>query len=140
MLAVHALERGREPVRVALAPHLAIGHDIDAGALLIADRQHCRVVLRLLEPCLIHAPELARSRARRNDLGKPRAIDQPIRLRVAAHQGGRKQRWALCSGGHEIGLGESHIGRAFMSVTRAAQSVFLAKATRLTYRSRYGKS
>ena len=36
---VDAFERGREAVGIALATHLAVGDDIEAGALLIADRQ-----------------------------------------------------------------------------------------------------
>ena len=39
VVAVHAVERGGEAVGVAFAPHLAIGDDVDAGALLVADRQ-----------------------------------------------------------------------------------------------------
>ena len=47
---VDAVERGGEAVRVALAAHLAVGDDVDAGALHVADREQRRVVLRLLEP------------------------------------------------------------------------------------------
>ena len=34
---VDAVERGGEAVRVALAPHLAVGDDVEPGALLVAD-------------------------------------------------------------------------------------------------------
>ena len=46
---VDAVERGREAVEVALAPDLAVRHDVEAGRLLLAHRLVRRVVLRLLE-------------------------------------------------------------------------------------------
>ena len=46
---VDAFERGRETVGIAFAPHLAVGDDVDAGALHVADRDQRGVVLRLLE-------------------------------------------------------------------------------------------
>ena len=61
--AVDAVERVRELVRVAFAPDLAVRDDVDAGALLVADRFERRFVLRLLEPLGRHAPHLA-ARAR----------------------------------------------------------------------------
>ena len=62
---VDAFKRGREAVGVALAPHLAVGDDVDAGALHVADRDHRRIVLRLLEEIGVHPPDLERARARR---------------------------------------------------------------------------
>ena len=47
---IDALERGGEAIRIALAPHLAIGDDIETGALLVEDGDPGRVVLRLVEP------------------------------------------------------------------------------------------
>jgi hypothetical protein len=47
-----ALQRRRKAVRVALAPHLAVGDDVDPGLLQVADREQRRVVLRLLEEFL----------------------------------------------------------------------------------------
>ncbi len=44
---VDAFERGGEAVGVALAAHLAVGDDVEAGALLVVDREQRRVVLRL---------------------------------------------------------------------------------------------
>ena len=55
---VEPLERVGEAVRVALAPDLAVGDDVDAGVLHVADREQRRVVLRLLEPARVDAPEL----------------------------------------------------------------------------------
>jgi hypothetical protein len=43
-------EGGRKAVRVALAADLAVGDDVDAGALHVADRKARRIVLRLFEP------------------------------------------------------------------------------------------
>ena len=55
---VDALERGGEAVGVAFAADLAVGDDVDAGALHVADRQDGGVVLRLFEPGLGHAPDV----------------------------------------------------------------------------------
>ena len=88
VLAVHALERGGETVGVALAAHLAVGDDVDAGALLVADREQCGVVLRLLEPGRLDPPQLARASTRRNDFRQEPAVDQPVGLGVAADQRG----------------------------------------------------
>ncbi len=44
---VDAFERGGEAVGVALAPHLAVGDDVEAGALLVVDGEQGCVVLRL---------------------------------------------------------------------------------------------
>ena len=61
---VDAFERGREAVGIALAPHLAVGDDVDAGALHVADRDQGRVVLRLFEESAGDAPHLRRAHAR----------------------------------------------------------------------------
>ena len=82
---IDAVERRRETVGIALAPHLAIGDDIDAGALLIADRQQRRVILRLFQEFRRDTPEIAEAHARRRDRAQALAIDQPIGLRVAPH-------------------------------------------------------
>ena len=50
MIDVHAFVRRGEPIRVAFAPSLAIGNDIEAGAFLVPDCQDRRVVLRLFQP------------------------------------------------------------------------------------------
>ena len=50
MLGVDAFQREGEAVGVALAADLAVGDDVDAGALHVADRQDGAVVLRLLQP------------------------------------------------------------------------------------------
>src|SRR4051794_12856354 len=56
---VDAVERRREAVRVALAPHLAVRDDVDAGALHVLHGKPRRIVLRLLEEPLVDAPQLA---------------------------------------------------------------------------------
>jgi hypothetical protein len=70
----------------SLAADLAVGDDVDAGALLVADREQRGVVLRLLEPGRLDAPQLARAGTWRDDLRQAPAVDQPVGLRVAAHQ------------------------------------------------------
>src|SRR5205814_9496189 len=47
---VNTLQRGGEAVGVTFAAHLAVGDDVEAGALLIADGQQGGVVLGFLEP------------------------------------------------------------------------------------------
>ena len=83
---VDALERGGEAVRVALAAHLAVGDDVEPGALLVGDRQPRRVVLGLLQVRRVDAPQLARAHARREAVAQPLAVDQPVRLRVGADE------------------------------------------------------
>src|SRR5206468_1879693 len=84
---IDALERGREAVRVALASHLAVAHDIDARSLHIADCQHGGIVLRLLEQRLRYAPEGLQSNARGRLRRERPAVDEPVRLRIAADHG-----------------------------------------------------
>ena len=86
MIEVDAFERGGEAIGIALPPHLAVGQDIDAGALLVADRQECRVVLRLLEPLRRDPPQSLRAHPRRHLVPELLAIDQPVRLRVRTDQ------------------------------------------------------
>ncbi len=90
LLVVDAVERGGEAVGVAFAPHLAVGHDVDAGALHVADGEQGRVVLRLLEIGLRDAPAARAARAR-HDLAQHLAIHQPVGLRVGADDGGLQQ-------------------------------------------------
>ncbi len=79
---VDPLERRREPVRVALAPHLTVGHDVEPRELLVADGEDRRVVLCLLQPLRRDSPELRRADAGREPAGEPLSVDQPVRLRV----------------------------------------------------------
>ena len=92
---VDAVERGGEAVGIALAPLLAVGDDVEAGALLVADRDQRGVVLRTLEPFGIDAPQLLGAHPRRHLLGEARAVDQPVRLRIGADQRRGKQHQAL---------------------------------------------
>src|SRR5262249_24539318 len=75
-----------------LAPHLAVGDDVEAGALLVADRQQGRVVLRLVEELGRDAPQLFCAHARRKAAGELLAVDQPFGLGVGPDQRGRQQR------------------------------------------------
>src|SRR5262245_36155332 len=88
---VNAIERGCEAVRVALAPDLAVGDDVEPSLLLCPDREHGRVVLRLLEPRLGNSPKLLGAHARRKSTGEFAAIDQPFGLWVTTDQRSGKQ-------------------------------------------------
>ena len=101
---VDAVERGREAVGVALAPHLAVGDHVDAGPLHVGDREPGRVVLRLLELRLRHAPELTRAHARRQPVREPLPVDQPVRLRVAPDNRGeeRFRQLSACSSARRV--------------------------------------
>ena len=105
---VDAVERGRESVRVALAAHLAVGDDVEAGALLIPDGQQRRVVLRLLQELGRNSPQLVRPSSRWEPAGEPDAVDQPVWLGVGPNQTGRQQdaaRWGGAGRRHgEIAL------------------------------------
>ena len=96
MIEVDPVERRRKLVEVTLAPHLAVRHDVDAGALLIANRYQRGVVLRLLEQFGGDTPELPHPHARRRIRGEQRSVDEPFRLRIRADDRCRKQ----CSGHH----------------------------------------
>ncbi len=89
VLDVHALERRRETIGIALAPHFAIRDDVDAGAFLVADRQDGRIVLRLLQPFRRDAPQVPGPQPR-HEFPERGPIDQPIGLRIASNQGGRE--------------------------------------------------
>jgi len=80
-------ERGGKTVGIALATLLAVGDDVEAGALLIADGEQRGVILRAVEPLRINEPKIVRAHAR-HLLGKLGPVDQPVRLRVGADQGG----------------------------------------------------
>ena len=83
---VDAFERGGEAVGVAFAPHLAVGDDVEAGALLVVDREQRRVVLRLREVLRRYGPQFLGAHARRKTAGEFFTVDQPFRLGVGADQ------------------------------------------------------
>ena len=56
---VDAVERGGEAVGIAFAALLAVGDDVEAGALLIADREDRGVVLRRFKLVRRDQPEIA---------------------------------------------------------------------------------
>ena len=89
-LGVDSLQRRSEAVGVTLAPDFAVGHDIDAGALEVADRDDRRVILGLLEVRWRDAPHLGHAGAGHR-FGQHLAIDQPIGLRITSHDGRRQQ-------------------------------------------------
>jgi hypothetical protein len=67
---IDAFQRRGEAVGIALAAHLAIGDDVEAGALLVADGEDGGVVLRLLEIFRRDPPQLQRAHARRKAPGE----------------------------------------------------------------------
>ncbi len=85
---VDTFKRGREPVGIAFAAHLAIGDDIETGALLIANCNQGGIVLAM--PAAISGRDALFQRLRpvrgRKTAGKPFAIDQPIGLRHGPDQ------------------------------------------------------
>ena len=85
---VDAIERGGEAVRIAFAADFAVGDDVEPGRFLGADGEHRCIVLCLGEQRLRYAPQLARAYARRKTLREPRAVDEPLGLRIAADEGG----------------------------------------------------
>src|SRR5690242_16714263 len=84
---VDAVEGGREAVAVALAPHLAVGDDVDVRGFHVGDRKPSRIVLRLFEVRLGDAPQLAGAHSGRQAVAEPLAVDQPRGLRIAADDG-----------------------------------------------------
>ena len=90
ILQVDAVERGGEPVGVAFPPLLAVGDDVEAGALLVADGEHGGVVLRLLEQVGLDPPQIVEPHPR-HDLGQPLPVDQPVGLRIGTDQAGGKE-------------------------------------------------
>ena len=91
---IDAVERRGKPVRVALAPDLAVGDDVEAGVFLGADGDERGVVLRVGEVRLRQPPQFLRAHARQKPPGELRAVDQPFRLRVAPNQRRRQQHQA----------------------------------------------
>jgi hypothetical protein len=75
-------ERRGEAVGIALAADLAVGDDVQARQLLVADGDERGVVLGLLQVLRVDAPQLARTHARGNATGERLAVDEPVGLRV----------------------------------------------------------
>src|SRR5207249_2941443 len=69
----------------------AIGDDIQASPLLIANRQQRGVVLRLFQPFRCNPPQFASTHSRRKTARQILTIDQPFRLGIGAHERGRQQ-------------------------------------------------
>ena len=82
---VDAVERGGEAVGIAFAPLLAVGDDVEPGALLVADGEDGGVVLRRFELVRRDEPEIVGAHARHlfRQLG---AVDQPVRLRIGTDE------------------------------------------------------
>src|SRR6201988_4434340 len=89
IVGIDAVKRGGEAVGVAFAADFAVGDDIDAGALHVTDRDDGRVILRLLQMFDRQPPHLMHGGARHR-FRQHGAVDQPVRLRIAADDGGRQ--------------------------------------------------
>ena len=113
---VHAVEGGREPVRVAFPADLAVGDDVQAGPLLGPDGQFGRVALGLLQVVRGHPPQLAGPDPGREPAAQPRPVDQPVRLRVTADQGGGEEHDS-----HNVRLADGAQPGAVSSPARAAR-------------------
>jgi tetratricopeptide (TPR) repeat protein len=98
---VHPVQRGREPVGVALPADLAVGDDVEPGPLLVPDRQHGRVALRLLQVPGVDPPQLPGPHPRREPAREPLPVDQPVRLRVASDQRRGKQHGSTVRAGSD---------------------------------------
>ena len=83
---VNAVQRGGEPVGVALPANLAVGHDVQPGQFLGPDGEQGRVLLRLVQVIGRHPPQLGGADAGREAVAQAAAVDEPVRLRVAANQ------------------------------------------------------
>ncbi len=91
IIQVEPFERRREAVGIALASHFAVGEDVQAGALLVADREQRGVILGLFQPFQRHAPQIGGADARGHLFAELVAINQPVGLCVRSHQRGGEQ-------------------------------------------------
>ena len=90
IVSVDAFERRGEAVGIAFAPLLAVRNDVEASALLLADRQQRCFVLLGLQLFRVGQPEIVHAHARHH-FRQPHAVDQPIRLRIGSDERGGKQ-------------------------------------------------
>ena len=84
---VDAVEGRGEAVRVALAAHLAVGDDVESGALLVDDGEDRGVVLGLLKPFGGDPPQLGGADTRAGS-------DRPVGRGRSANPVGRRNRRA----------------------------------------------
>ena len=113
---------GRKTVRIAFAADLAIGDDVDPGALHVADRQPRRIVLGRFEPGLGHPPQFLGAHPHRSLMGQLVAVDQPVGLRIAADHGGRKK---------GLGHGRGLVKRAFALPAPRSKHIIRSRMGRL---------
>ena len=97
-LLVDAAECCGEPVGIALAPDLAVADDVEARPFLIPDRGQRRRFLRLFQMLGRDAPHLMRTHAGRQAVHQIVPVDEPVRLRIAADDGGGQ--YTLAHGVH----------------------------------------
>lgn len=90
VVGVNSFERRGETVGIAFAPLLAVGDNIEAGALLIADGDERRLVLLGFELVRIDLPEVMETDARHHGR-EPHTVDQPFRLRIGTDERGGEE-------------------------------------------------
>ena len=89
---VDAVERVDEAVGVALAPHLAVGDDVEPGAHLFEHRQLGGIALRFAEELVGHPPQRVALDAHGQVAVEVVLVDQPARLAPAPDERGRQHR------------------------------------------------
>src|SRR5207302_4849944 len=77
---IDAVEGSREAVAVAFAADLAVGNDVDAGPLHVADGDPGGVILGLFEEWLRNAPQVSGAYPRWESRQQLVAIDKPVGL------------------------------------------------------------
>lgn len=83
---VDSLKRRCKAVRIALAPHFAVGDDVQPRFLLLANDEASRIVLCIVEKLRRDSPQLLQSNARWKATREVFTINQSFRLRIAADQ------------------------------------------------------
>ena len=91
VLGIHPFERRGEPVGVALAADLAIRDDVHTRPFHVTDGEHRGVILGLLQQVGRDPPDLWCASPRRQPAAQLLAVDQPVRLGVAADDGCREK-------------------------------------------------
>ena len=82
---VHSVQRGGESIGVTLAANLTVADNVDTRTLHLANRDERGVILRLFEERLRYAPDLPCPDARWQPVAEVLTVDEPFRLRKAAH-------------------------------------------------------
>ena len=116
---IDAIQGQGEAVGIALSPHFAIGDDVDAGPLHVADRDQGGVILRLFQRIFGHPPNGLQPHPGHHIIAHQNgAVDQPIWLRIASHDGGGQKRV-----GHGVVLSGDVVGRWLRRICAASRAI-----------------